>query len=670
MLNNGSSVSSLTTSGSGTPMGNGHAPVMHSTPSHSKISLSSLKKQVYPVIQELEYGKSLRQRTLDLVKHSDIGPVDLVHIATLPHSSRVSESGQYHFINGLDVSSTDAPMAYITSLLLNFESGSKKDTHTVTYCSYNCFTKGDLRIKAEFPGNITTSFVFSDPSKPPLYAENIPEDIWLETSVSLLIRSLLCNQETSRILPGMVKLNPLQTHKICLQAIDQMCQLLPKGASAGCKPSILTPSVHKNYLVDALLQIIKLTKLGDYCMAKLDSLPAQFVLLKAKILLLSNKETEAVRTMYEGIKENPRDAMLLLEQANYLISKQKPKLALISAHRLLNAMPTEFECWEMVVQLYIILGDFKALLMTLNSAPMYSPKNQDHSTFSTKDDLQLDEPFEGCIEKIWDSEIELIYGTITPLNVVSLLELQSCDPVLIKIFNNTRLYGTFARSYKLISNMVRIIGWDAMLELRSKIFVMEDEITSTGNDLAMFRDKVLCERWLDHLFLVLYDDLRVVMIWENERMDSVIRHSALEWLLIGLLLIRCHHYESGIAALKTTINNKFNYFASLALIQIFQECQTDKFKALHNLTIYNGDIITKKLMNDEYVLKLVVKHLSYEKRYYGEFDPDLFLILQDYIDLKYSSIYLKSFIAGEFSQDLRLFAFTDRVIDWISMFIE
>jgi len=63
-----------------------------------------------------------------------------------------------------------------------------------------------------------------------------------------------------------------------------------------------------------------------------------------------------------------------------------------------------------------------------------------------------------------------------------------------------------------------------------------------------FSNKRLCERWLDNLFMVLYEDLRVWTIFRAEVAHFKTQHVAyrktgLEWEILGDLGMRLHHKE-------------------------------------------------------------------------------------------------------------------------------
>lgn len=159
------------------------------------------------------------------------------------------------------------------------------------------------------------------------------------------------------------------------------------------------------------------------------------------------------------------------------------------------------------------------------------------------------------------------------------------------------LHGTFAKAYALLTQLSQVLGWDGLLRCRSEVFVMEDEYRkhkaheehrksmqpkrsledaflakkleeTTLNDTVTkpkqaadenesedkdnaevtvtFGHKRLCERWLDNLFMVLYEDLRVYTYWRAEMKHYKVQKMAYkrtgtEWELLGDLSLRLWH---------------------------------------------------------------------------------------------------------------------------------
>jgi hypothetical protein len=75
--------------------------------------------------------------------------------------------------------------------------------------------------------------------------------------------------------------------------------------------------------------------------------------------------------------------------------------------------------------------------------------------------------------------------------------------------------------------------------------------------------KRLCERWLDNLFMVLYEDLRVYTIWRTEvaqcRQQGVqYRKSAEEFEILGELAERLHHPDEAVEAYQNCLMQRFS----------------------------------------------------------------------------------------------------------------
>lgn len=78
-----------------------------------------------------------------------------------------------------------------------------------------------------------------------------------------------------------------------------------------------------------------------------------------------------------------------------------------------------------------------------------------------------------------------------------------------------------------------------------------------------FQNKRLCERWLDNLFMVLYEDLRVYTIWRTEmaqyrQQQLVYKKSAEEWEILGELAERLHHEEEALEAYENCLQIRFS----------------------------------------------------------------------------------------------------------------
>lgn len=80
---------------------------------------------------------------------------------------------------------------------------------------------------------------------------------------------------------------------------------------------------------------------------------------------------------------------------------------------------------------------------------------------------------------------------------------------------------------------------------------------------TQFQHKRLCERWLDNLFMVLYEDLRIYTIWRTEAAQYAAqklsyKKSAEEWEILGELAERLHRQEEAVEAYRSCLSMRFS----------------------------------------------------------------------------------------------------------------
>lgn len=101
---------------------------------------------------------------------------------------------------------------------------------------------------------------------------------------------------------------------------------------------------------------------------------------------------------------------------------------------------------------------------------------------------------------------------------------------------------------------------------------------TNGGSMFSFTNKRLCERWLDNLFMVLYEDLRVYTIWRAEQahyrsQNSPYRKTGTEWEILGELALRLHHKDEAKDAMQRCIDVKFSAKAYLRLLEFYTEAR-------------------------------------------------------------------------------------------------
>lgn len=814
------------------------APLAFAAKGKGKDSKKTTKISQAPFILERQFGQSIGKRSELMAHHaSTLGPPDLIHLSSRSGSKDV---GQFHYLTGLDVSSVAAPVAYLTKLVYNTQFDENSLVSSIgsgtigTYCSWNCFSKCDIRINSEFPGPRTSVQLVGINGKPfhirlnnpsvsriprsseqspnqsqvlqqnlqqqqqtqknkqdqdiygsaisfsvpetPKFVDGIPEEIWRQTYVSGIMRNILFSDNLEYNKPSLIQNTLISTKSAAKKIIDMIVQMLPKGFLTGCSELYQGPDFIHNYLVDTLLKILKISDLYEYAIKLVEeciSYNFDYHLILVELIIASKtNEIRLVRELKNGLDfystnrpgtKNYID-YYLLEQSKLMTQKHNFNSALYLATKAIETNPTEFINWTNLLETYITKNDVQNALLTLNSCPVYSlPTAKTIHRIKEENSLidynninyKFPEPSqEGYLSEIWNQANRTgpVYlkdkDAILSEDFVSDMELKTVDPILLRL-TGPKLKGTFKAAYNYLSSLAILVGWDNLLKVRAEVFVMEGEyraseirsssvesLSSKQNTLksnllyagksvtfpsvsvekkdgqVIFKSKRLCERWLDSLFFMLYDDLKVVSLWEVEakKTGNAIRHSTLEWELIGITAYRAKHYDLAISALRTSLTAKFSIISAQNLLNIFQEFfqNYDYFKRL-NINFDNNRyakdllfvglnnilypikkefVIDKsqieallvseqlKLINQQslesnlyldLILEVLIKVFSWNYRWYEDFCIDCLIFLKEILKENEKDLIINKLRAA-YDSEGNAVRLLERYISWIEMF--
>ncbi|KZT24160.1 chaps-domain-containing protein [Neolentinus lepideus HHB14362 ss-1] len=643
-----------------------------------------------PELFEVELGESLTARTESLSTFRELGPPDLCHVVKSTGKAGQRDLGSYHYVSGVDASSSASLAAYINSLTYAIEDTSGWLTKGPTwklrngcYCCFNAFSRVDIRVDVKIPGGVHTYVVDLRGER----HEATPE-IWQETYLSALLRAILYSDDPTYYLDAYRKLDPITTPDSEIRFLQAAEQLFLKGWQVGSDPEIQVATVVSNHLTAGILKYFgdsnrwqQATNLFE----KLTVKEPEIASLLAKSYIGMNEEVKAVQIMAATLKATPQSYTLLHVQCDFLRSKGKLEWALKLAKQAVNCAPSEFVTWEKLTELYIDLEEYESALLTLNSCPMFTYNGRDAHRPLTPARIHL--PSKRPITDILPERQKN--------------EDDEADPALQRL-PSPGLRGTWARAYALLCRLVSRIGWDELLKSRSCVFVMEEEyrmqkahsehthvngvdggdnvihedgtvgksegstlvanagadddastrgivseastkgsISSEANvvendnlnaapaiptiristesdrareeegeetneedDMASdvlekpvqaagedqengvdaaqqsdfsFNNKRLCERWLDNLFMVLYEDLRVWTIFRAEVAHFKTQHvayrkTALEWEILGDLGLRLHHKEEAKEAYQRCLESqRFSYKPWSKLLDMYAD---------------------------------------------------------------------------------------------------
>ncbi|WFC97471.1 hypothetical protein MYAM1_000185 [Malassezia yamatoensis] len=541
-----------------------------------------------PEFFEGEIGESLQSRTETLSLFRELGPPDLCH--ALKGNGR-KDLGSYHYVSGVDASSSATLATYITGLSYEMEHNpswySSKNPYKLkggVYCCFNAFSRVDLRVEVCIPGTVLTYVMNARGER----QEATPE-LWQETYLSAVLRAILYADDTNYRLAGYRKLDPIPTMEHELRFLLAAENLFFKGWQLGSEPEVQVATIVLNHLSSGILKYFGDASRWEQAVnlfEKLWSREPEVATLVARSYLGMNQEVKAVQIMHRALHQNPNNYVLLHIQCDFLREKGKLDWAIRLAEQAVSCAPSEFMTWSKLADCYVDARQYSAALFTLNSCPMF--------TYNERDLHRLPPAVRTHLP------IRPLAAQSKLLNEDSANDNET-DVALLRL-PAPALRGTFASAYKILTKLFSEIGWDELLKCRSEVFVMEEEYRSSNtneNEVQQqdsvsasdtmqrpvpaefastqepgqgkkeaghwmsFTEKRLCERWLDNLFMVLYEDLRIYTIWRAElahyQAQSMPFHkTATDWEILGELALRLHRPVEAREAFLECIQQKFS----------------------------------------------------------------------------------------------------------------
>ncbi|CDS05768.1 hypothetical protein LRAMOSA08296 [Lichtheimia ramosa] len=669
-----------------------------------------------PEFYERELGESIIARTEALGTFRELGPPDLCHIVKANAKPGVREVGSYHYVSGVDASSSATLAAYLNSLTYSMDDSQSWFTKSNAwrirsgiYCCFNAFSRVDVRVEVKIPGGVESYFVDVRGER-----HEATSAIWQETYLSAVLRAILYSDDSYYRLAGYRKIDPitgLQGEAKFLEAVEA---LFWKGWQLGSKPEIqVATSVHNHLTAGVMKYFGDSFRYGPAIelFEKLHKKDPEVGALLAESYLGANEEIKAVKTLYDDLKLASMSYPLLHVQVDFLRNKGEYDMALKLAKFAVNTTPSEFLTWAKLTDVYIDIGDYQSALLTLNSCPMFTYSERDMHRMPAPMRTHL--PVKQDITKSGIMEDDMTNQEAEP------------DPNLVRL-PAPALHGTFAKAYSLLTKLAARIGWDDLLKCRSGVFVMEEEYrvlkakeeerkTSVSHTMSSaasnkessattnattpaetvddenkeelsekmdnidlneenkdqeetaegdkseseekatekepteektteeneddapkqeteetkgpkieepslvrpeqaaedkdanesskksaadasfsFGNKRLCERWLDNLFMVLYEDLRVYTFWRTEAahyrsQQMPYRKTGTEWELLGDLALRLWHENEAKESYELCLDQKFSAKAWMRLLEIYaKEGNVQKaLLAAVKLTVYH-----------------------------------------------------------------------------------
>ncbi|CAI2162056.1 16777_t:CDS:10 [Funneliformis geosporum] len=315
-----------------------------------------------PEFFETQLDESLVARTESLGSFRELGPPDLCHITKANAKPGVKEVGSYHYVSGVDASSSATLAAYLNSLTYALEENHAWFTKSSAwrirsgvYCCFNAFSRVDVRVEVKIPGGVESYVVDLRGEK-----HEATPDTWQETYISALLRSILYSDDVNYRLAGFRKLDPIPNVEAEAHFLEAAEQLFFKGWQLGSDPEIQVATVVSNHLTAGIMKYFSENFRYEH---------PEVASLLAQSYIGMDEEIKAVKKLYEALKKNPMSYALLHVQADFLLSKGKTDYALKLAKQAVNCAPSEFVTWAKLTEVYIELRDYESADVALLRLP-------------------------------------------------------------------------------------------------------------------------------------------------------------------------------------------------------------------------------------------------------------------------------------------------------------
>ncbi|OJJ60622.1 hypothetical protein ASPSYDRAFT_42391 [Aspergillus sydowii CBS 593.65] len=400
--------------------------------------------------------------------------------------------------------------------------------------------------------------------------------------------------------------------------------------------------------------------------------------LLAQVYRMADEEVQAVRLMYDALQDVPMDYALLDCQSAFCASKGEGEMALECAKRAVTAAPSEFSTWARLGEVYVSLEQWDLALLTLNSCPMFTYQDKDTPRMPQPSRIMLPILAESMLDEIDEGQPkqgdphDYVHASLRRLHAATyqgtflkaynlltkiaaaigwdqLLKVRSEVFVMEEEYRTERQHSTSKNSIHTNDDAspeetnggseqengdggpvdtvteITVNGDDhqqAEHSIERPEQTVASEVVKSGKEdpdpshssYTQFKNKRLCERWLDNLFMVLYEDLRIYTIWRTEvaqfRQQAMeYKKSATEWEILGELAERLHHFDEAIEAYQACLSIRFSPKAMRGILKLHEQRNDTRG-----------------------MLSALIRLIAWQYRWYSEFSPELLFMIRKLIE--------------------------------------
>ncbi|KAK8431953.1 Chs5p-Arf1p-binding proteins-domain-containing protein [Phyllosticta citricarpa] len=592
-----------------------------------------------PEIYEDDIQSVVDLRTESLQTLRELGPPDLVHLVKQQKGS-ANKVGVYHHITGVDASSSASLAAYINTLTYTPNDKTHKVVSGLYCCynafsrldmrvqvaipgtveSYCIDERGEKRVASDelwletYLCSVLRAYSYADDGS----GDQIKKIIGVRR-----FNPITSTEAEHKFLDAAERLF-FNGWQLGSDPEIQVPNLVSNHLTTGLLNYIHTSGRYAS---------------GINLFEKLRSRDPEISSLLARVYISADEEVKAVQLLHDTIQELPMDYSLLDCQADFLNKKGRADMALEIAKRSVVSAPSEFSTWARLAEIYVSLEQWDLALLTLNSCPMFTYQDKDAPRIPEPFKINLPLMPESVCDEIDDStgpnDVDAVHPTLKKLHAAGfrgtflkaymlltkvtkkigwdqLLRIRSQVFVMEEEYRHekqavtqqpqpppsrnastsairspspqTNGHGDGENGEPTTDGEAKSDANEAgdSLEKPSNTVASEevkagsDEPDPSHNQYTQFHNKRLCERWLDNLFMVLYEDLRVYTIWRTEmaqyrQQQLLYKKNPEEWEILGELAERLHHDDEAVEAYQACLSIKFSPKAMRGLLKLYEQ---------------------------------------------------------------------------------------------------
>ncbi|RUS32028.1 hypothetical protein BC938DRAFT_476455 [Jimgerdemannia flammicorona] len=265
--------------------------------------------------------------------------------------------GSYHYVSGVDASSSASLAAYLNMLTYSldephawFSKPAAWRIRSGIYCCFNAFSRVDVRVEVKIPGGVESYFVDVRGER-----HEATLEVWQQTYISALLRSILYSDDSSYRLAGFRKRDPIPNLQAEAKFLEAAEQCFFQGWQLGSVPEIQVATSVNNHLTNGIMKYF-----GDSFRFEPAKDPEVAALL-SQAYIGQDEEIKAINVLYDALKATPMSYALLHTQVDFLRTKGKYDIALKLAKHAVNNTPSEFVTWAKLTEVYIDLADYESV---------------------------------------------------------------------------------------------------------------------------------------------------------------------------------------------------------------------------------------------------------------------------------------------------------------------